>query len=101
MRDEHREYAAHQARLDGKVTPRAGAPERFAHSTLRGMLFDAADLRMMNLPYRLTLTARGGRCSSCATSRALAQTQIEAEEFARHGGVFRPAEEAALLSGRS
>lgn len=82
-----------------EVTSAAGSTQRYAHSTLRGMLLDPEDLRRTDPAYRPVLTARGVARRSvlalCDGSRSVAQ--IEAEIFARHGALFQSPSEAAVF----
>ena len=83
------------------LTRQAGPAARFSHSTLKGMLFDATDLRMTDPEYRPRLTDRGVARRSvlelCDGSRTLAQ--IETELFERHRALFpSPAEAAVFVS---
>jgi SAM-dependent methyltransferase len=83
------------------VSPRTGPAVRFAHSTLKGMLMEARDLRMTHPGYRPVLTTRGAARRSvlelCDGARTLAQ--IEAEVFARHADLFGSAADAAVFVG--
>ena len=79
----------------------AGAPLRFSHSTLKGMLLSGSELRMTDPAYRPSLTDRGIARRSvlelCDGARPLAQ--IEAEVLARHPALFRTPADAAVFVG--
>ena len=83
------------------VQPRDADPIVFRHSTLNGMLIDAADVRMTHPEYRPVLTDRGVARRSvlelCDGIRRLAD--IEAEVFARHRALFTSPAEAAAFVG--
>ena len=82
-----------------EVRPRSGSSVRFAHSTLKGMLIDPAELRMTDPSYRPALTDRGVARRSvlelCNGVRTLAE--IEAEVLARHPAIFESAAAAAVF----
>lgn len=81
------------------VQPMNGQPVSFTHSTLQGMLLDAADVRMTDPRYRPALTERGiarrTTLELCDGTRTLAD--IEAEVFSRHRPLFASAAEAAAF----
>jgi protein arginine N-methyltransferase 1 len=77
------------------------APVHFAHSTLQGMLLDAAMLRAGDPASRPALTERGVARRTilelCDGTRTL--DEIEAAVFARHRALFASREEAAVFVG--
>jgi protein arginine N-methyltransferase 1 len=76
-------------------------PIRFAHSTLAGMLIDAADVRLTDPASRPALTERGAARRSvlelCDGVRTLAA--IESEMLARHPTQFASPADAAAFVG--
>jgi hypothetical protein len=81
---------------------RAGdAPSVFRHSTLNGMLLDAATMHAGDPAYRPVLTERGVARRTvlelCDGGRTLAD--IEAEVFTRHRPLFTSPHEAAVFVG--
>lgn len=76
-------------------------PIEFRHSTLKGMLLDAATMRSGDPSYRPVLTDRGVARRTvlelCDGGRTLAE--IEAEVYARHRALFTSPREAAVFVG--
>ncbi|HYT66967.1 MAG TPA: 50S ribosomal protein L11 methyltransferase [Vicinamibacterales bacterium] len=83
------------------VRPRTGEPVTLTHSTLNGMLIDAADVHRTHPAYRPALTERGVARQSvldlCDGSRTLAE--IESEIYAKHRPLFSSSADAAAFVG--
>lgn len=81
------------------VRPLTGAPVGFRHSTLRGMLLGADDLRRTSPDFRPALTRRGVARQTvlelCDGRRPLAE--IERAVFERHPALFPSAADAAVF----